>query len=171
MLGAGSDTAPVPRSPMSLDLWLSGLQAEGGLHLASPEHGLSVPVLLCVCISQKDSFHRRTSISHLPLGQIVFFRFIWRPRRKGPTPQIRDPELGARGTEDTTLLLSPEQCKHTPKKLKNGGLSFTAKILQSGAQLWVCCRKRLRQSSVLLDSVQLLGRSTSHRDGGYSAPG
>lgn len=128
VLGAGSDTAQCPDPPRAwnwarTDLWLSGFQAGHGLHLASPEHGLSVPVLLAACPHQPTGFTPQewTSISHLPLDQIVFFTFIWRPRKKGPTPQIRDPELGAQGTEDTPLLLSPEQCKHTPKKLKMVG--------------------------------------------------
>lgn len=71
--------------------------------------------------------------------------------------------------EDTSAAVTRTVQTH-PKEVKNGGLSFTAKILQRGVQLWICCRKRLKQSSIFLDSVQLLGRSTTHRDGAYSAP-
>lgn len=47
---------------MRLDLWLSGFQAEGGLHLASPEHGLAVPVLLAVCLHQPKGFTPQENI-------------------------------------------------------------------------------------------------------------
>lgn len=42
----------------------------------------------------------------ISLQVIVFFRFIWRPRKKGPTPQIRDSEVGSQGTAVISRVIS-----------------------------------------------------------------